>query len=233
LAREAVTAHTNARSRARTRGLFESTVGLKVAMGVTGVVLTAFVVGHAVGNLLVFGGRAELNRYSVLLHTSSEVLWAVRVGLLASVVVHVRAAWLLTRLAQKARPIAYAKRVPQTATVASRSMRWGGVLIALFVVVHVLHLTTGTIRPAPFSATDVYGNVVGAFRVPWVAAFYLAAMAALGLHLFHGAWAAFRSTGLNRVRQVPMRRPVASVVALCVWAAFSAIPLAVLTGLVK
>lgn len=202
-------------------------------MGVTGVVLTAFVVGHAVGNLLVFGGRAELNRYSALLHTSSEVLWAVRAVLLASVVVHVRAAWLLTSLARKARPIAYAKKVRQTATIASRSMRWGGVLIALFVLVHVLHLTTGTIRPAPFSETDVYGNVVGAFRVPWAAAFYLAAMAALGLHLFHGAWAAFRSTGLSRTRENSRKRPVVTVVALCVWAAFSAIPLAVVMGLVK
>jgi succinate dehydrogenase / fumarate reductase cytochrome b subunit len=112
-------------------------------------------------------------------------------------------------------------------------MRWGGLLIAVFVVVHVLHLTTGTIRPAPFSETDVYGNVVGAFRVPWVAAFYLVAMFALGLHLVHGVWAAFRSTGVSRPTAKPRRRRLATMVAVFVWAGFTAIPLGVLAGIVR
>jgi succinate dehydrogenase / fumarate reductase cytochrome b subunit len=215
------------------RAFLKSTVGLKVTMGITGVVLTAFVIGHLLGNLLVFAGRAALNRYSVLLHASAELLWAVRAVLIASVALHVWAAWSLTRVGQAARSVAYAKKVPQTATWASRTMRWGGVLLGIFIVVHVLHLTTGTIHPAPISETDVYGNVVGAFQVPWVAAFYLASMVALGLHLFHGAWAAFRSIGVSRPRRSPIRRPLVTILALGVWAGFTAIPLAVLTGWVR
>jgi succinate dehydrogenase / fumarate reductase cytochrome b subunit len=210
-----------------------TTVGRKVVMGITGAVLTLFVIGHVLGNLLVFRGRNELNRYSSLLHASSEVLWSVRVVLFTSVIAHVWAAWSLTREAHAARPIAYAKKVPQAATWASRTMRWGGLLIAVFVVVHLLHLTTGTIRPAPFSETDVYANVVGAFRVQWVAAFYLVAMIPLGLHLFHGVWAAFRSTGVSRPTAKPLRRRLATMVAVFVWAGFTAIPLGVLAGIVR
>lgn len=217
----------------RTTTFVKTTVGQKVIMGITGSVLTLFVIGHVIGNLLVFRGRRELNGYSALLHASSELLWAVRVVLLTSVIAHVWAAWSLTRRAHAARPIAYAKKVPQAATWASRTMRWGGLLIAVFVVVHLLHLTTGTIRPVPFSETDVYANVVGGFRVPWVAAFYLVAMIALGLHLFHGVWAAFRSTGVSRPTATPLRRRLATIIAVCVWAGFTSIPLGVLVGIVR
>jgi succinate dehydrogenase / fumarate reductase, cytochrome b subunit len=221
------------RERSLRRVFLKTTVGQKVIMGITGAVLTLFVIGHVLGNLLVFRGRSELNRYSSLLHASSELLWSVRAVLVASVLVHVLAAWWLTREAHAARPIGYTKKVPQAATWASRTMRWGGLLIAFFVVVHVLHLTTGTIRPVPFSETDVYSNVVGAFRVPWVAAFYLVAMIVLGLHLFHGVWAAFRSTGVSRPTAEPLRRRLATIVALCVWAGFTAIPLGVRLGIVR
>jgi succinate dehydrogenase / fumarate reductase cytochrome b subunit len=218
---------------ARAKGFLKTTVGQKVIMGITGAGLTLFVIGHVLGNLLVFRGRGELNRYSSLLHASAELLWSVRAVLLTSVLAHVWAAWSLTREARAARPIAYTKKVPQAATWASRTMRWGGLFIAVFVVVHVLHLTTGTIRPVPFSETDVYSNVVGAFRVPWVAAFYLVAMIALGLHLFHGVWAAFRSTGMSRPTAHPQRRRLATIVAVFVWAGFTAIPLGVLVGFVR
>lgn len=215
------------------RGFLETTVGLKITMGVTGVALTAFVIGHVLGNLLVFAGRAQMNRYSVLLHASPELLWSVRAVLFSSVVLHAWAAWSLTRIAHAARPLAYSKKVPRTATWASRSMRWGGLSIAGFIIVHVLHLTVGALRPAPFSETDVYGNVVGAFHVPWVVSFYLAAMLALGLHLFHGAWALFRSTGMSRPSADPRRRPIVTIVALCVWAGFTSIPVAVFLGWVR
>ena len=213
-------------------GFLDTTVGQKVTMGVSGAVLTLFTLGHVLGNLLVFRGRFELNRYSSLLHTSSELLWSVRTVLLVSVILHVWAAWALTRRAHAARPVAYTKKVPQAATWASRTMRWSGAFVAVFVVNHVLHLTTGTIRPAPFSETDVYSNVVGAFHVPWVAAFYLIAMIALGLHLLHGVWAAFRSTGVSRPTATPFRRRLATIVAVGVWAGFTAIPLGVLLGIV-
>jgi succinate dehydrogenase / fumarate reductase cytochrome b subunit len=216
-----------------TAPFLKTTVGQKVIMGVTGAVLTLFVIGHVLGNLLFFRGRSELNRYSSLLHASSELLWSVRAVLLTSVLAHIWVAWSLSREAHAARPIPYTKKVPQAATWASRTMRWGGLLIAVFVVVHVLHLTTGTIHPVPFSETDVYANVVGAFHVPWVAAFYLVAMIPLGLHLFHGVWAAFRSTGVSRPTAKPLRRRLATIVAVFVWAGFTAVPLGVLAGIVR
>ena len=224
------------RERSREAGLSgRRRSGKKVAMGVTGAALALFVIGHVLGNLLVFRGRSELNRYSSLLHArlSSFSGRCARSCWRAFSYTSGRPGLSRGRHAPPDRS-ATRRRLPQAATWASRNaMRWGGVLIAVFVVVHVLHLTTGTIRPVPFTKTDVYSNVVGAFRVLWVAAFYLVAMTALGLHLFHGVWAAFRSTGVSRPTTKPLRRPLATVVALCVWAGFTAIPLGVLLGIVR
>jgi succinate dehydrogenase / fumarate reductase cytochrome b subunit len=213
--------------------LLQSTVGKKVVMAVTGLILVGFVVGHVAGNLLVFAGAGHLNAYSHFLKANLEVLWAVRLVLLASVALHVWSALGLTNAAREARPIAYGKREPQSSTFAARTIRYGGVILLLFVVFHLLHLTTGTIEPAPFSETDVYRNVVSGFSVPWVAGLYLVAMVALGLHLHHGAWAAFRTLGLRPPSATPMKRSVAAVLAFAVWLGFTSIPLAVLAGLVR
>lgn len=213
--------------------LLQTTVGKKVVMAVTGLVLVAFVVGHVAGNLLVFAGADELNAYARFLKSNLEVLWGVRLVLLSSVVLHVWSALGLTRASREARPVAYARKEPQASTFAAGTIRIGGVLLLCFVVFHLLHLTTGTIEPAPFSESDVYRNVVGSFAVPWVTGLYLVAMAALGLHLYHGAWAAFRTLGLRAPSETPMKRSVAAVVAIAVWLGFSSIPLAVLAGLVR
>ncbi len=213
--------------------LLQSTVGKKVVMAVTGLVLVAFVVGHVAGNLLVFAGAEDLNNYAHLLKSNLEVLWGVRLVLLSSVVLHVWSALGLAQASRQARPIGYGRKEPQTSTFAARTIRVGGVLLLLFIVFHLLHLTTGTIEPAPFSETDVYRNVVEGFSVPWVAGVYLAAMVVLGLHLYHGAWAAFRTLGLRQPSETPMKRSVAGAVAFLVWLGFSSIPVAVLAGLLR
>jgi succinate dehydrogenase / fumarate reductase cytochrome b subunit len=202
-------------------------------MGITGAVLSLFVIGHVLGNLLVFAGRDELNRYSALLHVSAEALWGIRAVLFVSAVLHIWAAVSLANVANAARPVAYARKTPQASTIGSRTMRVGGVVLALFIVFHLLHLTVGAIRPAAFNETDVYANVIGGFRVPWVVAIYLVGMIALGLHLSHGIWAAFRSTGVSRPTNNPFRRPLATAVAFSVWVGFTAIPIAVFLGVVK
>ena len=113
-----------------------------------------------------------------------------------------------------ARPVDYRSRAPQVSTLASRTMRWGGALLLVFIVVHVLHFTTGTIRPAgAFTPGDVYANVTGSFRIWWVTLFYVAAMAALGLHLYHGAWSSVRTLGSERPAKNLRSRPVAVVLA--------------------
>jgi succinate dehydrogenase / fumarate reductase cytochrome b subunit len=203
-------------------------------MAVTGAVGIGYVIAHSAGNLLVFVGPAALNQYAATLKGNLALLWGVRAILIAAVVLHVIAAWQLTLQARAARPVGYAQRDPQTSTWGSRSMRWGGLLLLIFIVLHLLHLTTGTIDPADmFTKEDVYRNVVASFEIWWVAAFYIAIMVALGLHLFHGVWSSARSLGISRPSPMPLKRRVAWVIAFGVWAAFTAVPVAIVSGLVR
>jgi succinate dehydrogenase / fumarate reductase, cytochrome b subunit len=218
----------------RIRTFYASMVGKKVVMGVTGVMGIGFVILHSLGNLLIFQGSTALNAYSRFLKSSAELLWALRITLIVAVILHVIAAVQLTRQSRAARPIGYVKYETQVATVASRTMRWGGVLLLIFIILHILHFTTGTIRPAgAFSHEDVYANVVSSFRIWWVALFYVVAMIALGLHLFHGAWSSMRSIGVSPPSPRPLHRRLALLIAVVVWAAFTAIPVAVFTGMVR
>jgi succinate dehydrogenase / fumarate reductase cytochrome b subunit len=209
-------------------------VGKKVVMGVTGIIGIGFVILHSLGNLLIFQGSTALNAYSHFLKSSAELLWALRATLIVAVTLHVIAAVQLTRQSRAARPIGYVKREAQVATVASRTMRWGGALLLIFIVLHILHFTTGTIRPAgPFSHQDVYSNVVSSFRIWWVALFYVVAMIALGFHLFHGAWSSMRSVGVSPPSPHPLHRRFSLVIAIFVWAAFTSVPVAVFMGFVR
>ena len=218
----------------RLRGFYGSMVGKKVVMGVTGLIGIGFVILHSLGNLLVFRGPAAINSYSHFLKSTGELLWALRIVLVVAVILHVIAAVQLTRQSRAARPIAYTKQERQVATVASGTMRWGGALLLVFIVLHILHFTTGTIRPAgSFSPDDVYANMVTSFRIWWVALFYFVAMLGLGLHLFHGAWSSVRSIGVSPPSPQPLHHRISLAIALLVWAAFTAVPLAVVAGIVR
>lgn len=216
------------------RRFYGSMVGKKFVMGVTGLIGIGFVILHSLGNLLVFRGPDAINSYSHFLKSTGELLWGLRIVLIAAVILHVIAAVQLTRQSRAARPVGYVKREPQVATVASRTMRWGGALLLVFIVLHILHFTTGTIRPAgSFSSQDVYANLVSSFRIWWVALFYIVAMLALGLHLFHGAWSSVRSLGVSPPSPRPLHRRISLAIAILVWAAFTAIPVAVITGMIR
>ncbi len=218
----------------RLRGFYASMVGKKVIMGVTGLIGIGFVILHSLGNLLVFRGPAALNSYSHFLKSTGELLWTLRIVLVVAVILHVIAAVQLTVQSRAARPIEYTRRESQVATIASRTMRWGGVLLLVFIVLHILHFTTGTIKPAGvFSSEDVYANVIASFRIWWVALFYVLAMVFLGLHLFHGAWSSVRSIGVSPPSPQPLHRRVSLVIAILVWAAFTAVPVAVFSGIVR
>jgi succinate dehydrogenase / fumarate reductase cytochrome b subunit len=218
----------------RLRGFYASMVGKKVVMGVTGLIGIGFVILHSLGNLLVFRGPAAINSYSHFLKSTGELLWALRIVLVVAVILHVIAAVQLTVQSRAARPIGYTRRESQVATIASRTMRWGGVLLLVFIVLHILHFTTGTIKPAGvFSSEDVYANVVASFRIWWVALFYVLAMVFLGLHLFHGAWSSVRSIGVSPPSPQPLHRKLSLVIAILVWAAFTAVPVAVFLGIVR
>lgn len=218
--------------------LYRSAVGKKAVMGATGIVLFAFVLGHMLGNLKLYLGPEAYNGYARFLRTVGEpvvpanvLLWLVRLVLIACVLLHVAAAWQLTRLSRAARPAAYVAGARIHTTYASRTMRWGGVIILLFVVYHLLHFTWGIVHPS-FIPGDVYHNVVTGFQVWWVALFYVAAQLALGLHLYHGLWSMFQSLGWNHPRFNLWRNGFAHAFAWIVTTGNISFPVAVLTGLI-
>jgi succinate dehydrogenase / fumarate reductase cytochrome b subunit len=207
----------------RVREFWASSAGKKAIMAVTGVILVAYLLTHVLANLLVFEGPTRINSYAALLHSTGVALWGARLVLLVAAVLHVVAAVQLAAGRQGARPVAYAGgRKAQVSTLASRTIRWGGGLLLVFLVYHILHFTTGTAHPE-FIELNPYHNVVTGFGNPLVALFYLAAMAALGLHLYHGIWSSGRSLGLSPPSPRPLRRRVALVLAVVVWLGFTAI----------
>jgi succinate dehydrogenase / fumarate reductase cytochrome b subunit len=217
----------------RLGALYRSTVGKKIVMAVTGLILIGFLVTHVVGNLLAFGGPAKINAYSAFLHGTGEILWVARGVLLVSLILHVIAAAQLTRMDRAARPVEYARRSPQAATVASRTMRWGGVLLLAFIIYHLLHFTFGAVHPQ-FVEGDPYHNIVTGFQQhPLIAGFYLAAMAGLGLHLYHGGSAMFQSLGLSHPAWNPGRQRLMRAAAALIALGFAAIPLGVVLGAIR
>jgi succinate dehydrogenase / fumarate reductase cytochrome b subunit len=184
-------------------------------------------------NLLVFQGPDRINAYSAFLHGTGGALWAARLVLIAALVLHVVAAVQLAARRHEARPVGYAGgSEPQVSSLAARTIRWGGALILLFLVYHILHFTVGRVHPG-FIEGNPYHNVATGFRNIFIVVFYLAVMASVGLHLYHGLWSSGRSLGLSPPSPRPLRRSVALVLALLVWLGFSLIPIAVYAGVVR
>ena len=213
--------------------LWQSSVGKKAVMAVTGLILVAYLITHVLANLLVFNGPERINRYAQLLHSSGAALWGVRLILLAALILHIIAATQLAIRSRAARPEPYAGgRDPQVSTFAARTIRWGGALILLFLIYHILHFTTGTAHP-DFVELNPHHNVSTGFRNPLVAAVYLLAMLAVGLHLYHGVWSSGRSLGLSQPSPRPLHRRVALILAVFVWLGFTAIVIAGFSGLIR
>lgn len=218
---------------------YRSAIGKKAVMAVTGVFLFGWIFLHMVGNLKLYFGAEHYNDYSRWLRVigapmmpETGALWAVRILLVLAVWFHIQSAAQLTLMNRRARPVPYKDRDFPAATYAARTMRWGGVIILLFVVYHLLHLTWGTAHP-DFAANDPYRNVVLGFQVPWVSAFYIIANLALGLHLHHGLWSMFLSLGLTHERFNPWRGTFATAFAAIVTLGNVSFPLAVLIGIVR
>ena len=222
--------------------LWGTVVGKKVVMAVTGLVLIGFVVAHMLGNLKIFLGAEAIDTYAVFLRTVGEpalppgaVLWAARIVLLACVALHITAAVQLTRMNWAARPRRYETKKSIATTYAARTMRWSAVILLLFVVYHLLHLTAGVVsfRPGEFVHRSVYHNVVAAFSVWYVALFYVVAMACLCLHLDHGVWSMLQTLGWNNARTTRSLQILSRGLALVVFAGFISVPVVVLAGWVR
>jgi succinate dehydrogenase / fumarate reductase, cytochrome b subunit len=225
---------------ARAFSLWGTTVGKKIAMAASGVILIGFVVGHMVGNLKVYQGPEIFNHYAEGLRmfglpffSTGQLLWLVRAVLLAAVLIHIIAAFQLTRRARQARAVGYRRYDNDLVfSYASRTMVWGGVIILLFVVYHLLHFTFGTAHPN-FIHGDAYHNFVVGFSSVPVSVAYIAAMIPLGFHMYHGFWSMLQTLGANNPTYNRYRRPVAAFLAAIVVIGNISFPVAVLTGIVS
>lgn len=221
------------------RTLWDSSVGKKTVMAVTGLIMLGYLVAHMAGNLKIFFGPGDFNGYAHWLRTMGEpvlhhewALWIVRFVLLAAVILHAVSAAQLSRRDIKARPVKYVHKRPR-ASYATRTMRWGGIILALFIVWHILDLTTGTVHAGDFQHGQAYQNVVGTFSTWYGNTIYIVAMVALGLHIQHGFWSAAQTLGAGNRNRDRLLKTVASVLALVLTLGFIAVPVAVMTGLVS
>ena len=211
---------------------------LKFIMAVTGAVLILYLVAHMLGNLKIFLGEESLNTYAEWLRVVGEpalppqgLLWLVRIVLLVAVVAHIVAATVLARRARRARPVRYAHRRPVSTSYASRTMRWGGVIILLFVIYHILDLTTGTLNPLGVRG-EVYDNVVADFSRWYITLAYTLAVVAVGFHVRHGVWSALQTLGRSSGPSQMRYKAIALIFAVVLTAGFLAVPFAVQFGLV-
>ncbi|WP_374213851.1 succinate dehydrogenase cytochrome b subunit [Streptomyces sp. A3M-1-3] len=217
------------------RLLWRSTVGKKTVMAVTGLVMLGYLVAHMLGNLEIFFGPADFNGYAAWLRTIGSpllhdewFLWSVRVALVASVVLHAVAAYQLSRRDLAARPTPY-RRKRQRASYATRTMRWGGVILALFIVWHILDLTTLTVNPNAEHGRP-YENVVASFSTWYGGGIYIAAVLALCLHVHHGFWSAAQTLGANNGRRDKALKTAAAALSAALTIGFLSVPVAVMTG---
>jgi succinate dehydrogenase / fumarate reductase cytochrome b subunit len=216
----------------RVARFYESTIGKKAIMAVTGLILFGFLIVHMLGNLQVFLGRDVMNHYAETLHGNPALLWTARTILLISVALHIWASIQLSIIKKDARPVSYVKRANVGSSWASRSMMLSGPIIAAFVVFHLLHLTTGTIHPQ-FVELHAYENLVTGFLVVPFALVYIVVMILIGFHLSHGVWSMFQSMGMSHPRYTPLIKRFASIFSWILVAGFISIPVAVLTRVVK
>jgi succinate dehydrogenase / fumarate reductase, cytochrome b subunit len=211
---------------------YDSTIGKKAVMAVTGLILFGFLIAHMLGNLQVFIGESVMNHYAETLHGNPPLLWTARVVLLVSVLLHIWAWFQLAAIKREARPVRYAKRANVQASLGSRTMSLSGPVIAVFVIIHLLHFTTGTLHPARFVELHAYENVVTGFTLPF-ALLYIVVMLLVGTHLSHGIWSMFQSLGFSHPRYTPMIKKFAAVFSWLLIAGFIAVPISVLVGLLK
>jgi succinate dehydrogenase / fumarate reductase cytochrome b subunit len=221
---------------------YSTAVGKKWVMGLTGLALMGFILAHLIGNLKLYLSKEEINLYGEALRTMpgallprTVLLWTLRIGLILAFVFHIHSATTLTLMNRRARPAAdryQSKRDYVAADYASRTMRWTGVIILLFLIFHLMDLTWGNANP-DFLRGDPYNNLIYSFQRPAVAIVYIVAMIALAMHLYHGAWSMFQSMGLTNPRYNTLRRRFAQGFAAVILIGNCSFPIAVQLHLVE
>ncbi|MFD4691106.1 succinate dehydrogenase [Streptomyces sp. NPDC058463] len=222
-----------------TRTLWDSSVGKKMIMAVSGLIMLGYLSVHMLGNLKIFFGSDEFNHYAHWLRTLGEpflhyewALWIIRVVLVAAVVLHAVSAYQLSRRDIRARPKAYVHKKAR-ASYATRTMRWGGIILALFIVWHILDLTTGTVHTGGFQTGHPYQNVLDTFSTWYGNVIYIVAVLAMGLHVQHGFWSAAQTLGVGNATRDRVLKSLANIFAVVLTVGFVSVPLAVMTGVVS
>ncbi|WP_409062903.1 succinate dehydrogenase [Streptomyces sp. SYP-A7185] len=222
-----------------TRTIWDSSVGKKTVMAVSGLIMLLYLIAHMIGNLKIFFGPEEINHYAHWLRTVGEpfmhyewTLWLIRVVLVAAVVAHATSAYQLSRRDIKARPTKYVHKKAGT-SFATRTMRWGGIILALFIVWHILDLTTGTVHPGGYEHLHPYQNIIDTFSTWYGNVIYIVAVVALGFHVRHGLWSAAQTLGAGKASRDRALKIIANGLALVLTAGFVVVPVAVMTGVVS
>jgi succinate dehydrogenase / fumarate reductase cytochrome b subunit len=215
--------------------LFDTTVGKKAALAISGLVLFGFVLQHMIGNLQVFLGPEVFNAYAANLKSMPALVWSARTVLLLSLVVHVTMMVQLYQRSIRARGRAYKRTKHRHTSYASATMQFTGPMLFLYIVFHIAHFTAPglSLGEAEFSSTDVYTNFVSSFSVPWVTLVYCTANLLLGLHLYHGAWSLLQTLGLDHPRYRRARNGIAQAIAITITAGNVLMPIAVLLGVIS
>lgn len=217
-----------------------STIALKLLMAVSGLIFIGYLLLHMYGNLKVFAGHDAFNEYAHHLRTFGEpmlpyegLLWIVRSVLLVAIAAHLYAAFVLTRRAAKARTTKYVMKKNSASSLSSRTMRWGGVALLLFIIWHLINFTVGKVNPTGGETNDPYNLVVDNFETWWITLIYLAALFALAMHLHHGVWSACQTLGLtNSDRTRDRAKDLGLLVAVLIAGGFALVPLSILFGFV-
>ncbi|MEM8534731.1 MAG: succinate dehydrogenase cytochrome b subunit [Chloroflexota bacterium] len=219
--------------------LYQSSIGKKAVMALTGFIGYGFVVAHMIGNLKIFEGSEGFNAYAHFLREVgyplvpySGLLWIARIVLLTAVILHVVSAIQLTRMGMVSRPVNYAQKKSVQASFASMTLRWGGIALLFFIIYHLLHFTIGAAHPN-FVYGQAYENVVIGFQNPLIVLVYLVALSALAMHLYHGVWSMFQTLGLNNARTNSLWRGLATFSAIALFVGFALVPLSVMFNIVR
>lgn len=216
-------------------GLYDTTIGKKAVVAVTGLVLYGFVIVHMAGNLQVYLGPEVFNHYAATLKGTPLLLWGARSVLLVSVVLHVITSLSLVSRSAGARAVGYRERRYRRTSSAALTMKYGGPALALFILYHLAHFTYPGVAMGRYSHShvDVYSNFVNGFSVPWVAGIYILAQIFLGLHLYHGSWSMLQTLGLSHPRYNLIKRVGPQALGIAVAVGNISMPLAVLAGVIR
>lgn len=214
----------------RAARFWNTTIGKKIVMAVSGIALVGFVCVHLLGNLNFFNSVEAMNAYARFLRIEPALLWVARAGLLVMVTLHIWASVQLALLNKmESRPVGYVKRKNVGSSYASRTMYWSGPIIFAFIVYHLMHFTWG-VGGTAFEELHPSENIVAGFSVPAISIAYIIAIGMLMLHLYHGVWSMFQTLGVNHPRYTPWLKRFAKILSILLFIGFISVPVAVMLG---